>query len=206
MDAQTCLQKLKLVGTLAFATVDTQGNPQIRNVSALHYEPETMYFLTSRGKPFAHELQRDGRVQVLALTRLCEMIRVSATAAPVDEGWQAHWRDVIYEECPELSNVYPGNTRDINIIFRLKNLSIEYFNLGVNPIFRETYTTGTAQTADKGYRIADACIECGTCSSVCPQGAIEQGSPCRIHPEHCLHCGACFEACPAEAVINLSQQ
>ena len=95
MDAQTCLQKLKLVGTLAFATADAQGNPQIRNVSALHYEPETMYFLTSRGKPFAHELQRDGRVQVLALTRLCEMIRVSGIAESVGEDRQKHWRDII---------------------------------------------------------------------------------------------------------------
>ena len=28
MDAKTCLEKLKLVGVLSFATVDGEGNPQ----------------------------------------------------------------------------------------------------------------------------------------------------------------------------------
>ncbi len=39
MDLQTCLNKMKLVGVLAFATVDSEGAPQIRNISAIHYEP-----------------------------------------------------------------------------------------------------------------------------------------------------------------------
>ena len=38
MDTKTCLEKLKLVGTLAFATVDDKGDPQIRNISTIHYE------------------------------------------------------------------------------------------------------------------------------------------------------------------------
>ena len=38
MDAKTCLQKLQYVGVLAFATVDGQGAPQVRNISAIHYE------------------------------------------------------------------------------------------------------------------------------------------------------------------------
>ncbi len=39
MDLQTCLKKMELVGVLAFATVDDEGAPQIRNISAIHYEP-----------------------------------------------------------------------------------------------------------------------------------------------------------------------
>ena len=46
MDAKTCIQKLQYVGVLAFATVDRQGNPQIRNISAIHYEPDALYDLT----------------------------------------------------------------------------------------------------------------------------------------------------------------
>ena len=38
MDLQTCLKKMQLVGVLAFATVDSEGAPQIRNISAIHYE------------------------------------------------------------------------------------------------------------------------------------------------------------------------
>ena len=39
----------------------------------------------------------------------------------------------------------------------------EYFNLGVRPIFRETYSVNGGQAAPKGYRITDACIGCGRC-------------------------------------------
>ncbi len=61
MDAQTCLKKLHYVGVLAFSTVDSDGNPQFRNISTIHYEPDAMYFFTSRGK-FCRELLSDGRV------------------------------------------------------------------------------------------------------------------------------------------------
>ena len=64
MDAKTCLKKLEYVGVLAFATVDAQGNPQVRNISAVHYEPDALYFFTARGKDFCRELLEDGRVQI----------------------------------------------------------------------------------------------------------------------------------------------
>ena len=44
MDLATCLKKMELVGVLAFATVDSEGAPQIRNISAIHYEPDALYF------------------------------------------------------------------------------------------------------------------------------------------------------------------
>ena len=47
MDLQTCLKKMELVGVLAFATVDSEGAPQIRNISAIHYEADGIYFYTS---------------------------------------------------------------------------------------------------------------------------------------------------------------
>ena len=49
---------MKLVGVLAFATVDAEGAPQIRNISAIHYEPDALYFFTARGKNFCRELMR----------------------------------------------------------------------------------------------------------------------------------------------------
>ena len=52
MDAKTCLQKLQYVGVLAFATADADGSPQVRNISAIHYEPDGIYFFTARGKDF----------------------------------------------------------------------------------------------------------------------------------------------------------
>ena len=64
MDVQTCIQKLGYVGVLNFATVDEDGAPQVRNISAIHYEGTDIYFLTARGKSFARQLYADGRVQI----------------------------------------------------------------------------------------------------------------------------------------------
>ena len=36
MNAQICLEKLKLCGVQPFATVDKNGAPQIRCISAIH--------------------------------------------------------------------------------------------------------------------------------------------------------------------------
>ncbi len=200
MDLATCLKKMELVGVLAFATVDSQGAPQIRNISAIHYEENALYFFTARGKNFCRELMEDGRVQILAYTKYKEMIRLSGRAYAVADKDQKKWTDVIFEEQPYLANVYPGDTRDIGIIFCIDEGEVEYFNLGVNPIFRETYSLGNAIVHKKGYVITDACIGCGACQSMCPQRCIEEGSPYKIEQEHCLHCGSCFENCPVGAI------
>lgn len=203
MDIQNCLKKLQYVGVLAFATVDEFGSPQIRNISAIHYEDEAIYFFTARGKNFCKELLRDGRIQVLGYTKYKEMIRLSGSAIPVENVNQKRWIDIIFAEQPYLTNVYPGDTRSIGIVFSIKETELEYFNLGVNPIFRESYRLGEGALSQKGYKITDKCIGCGKCSQVCPQRCIKQGSPHQIIKEHCLHCGNCFENCPVKAVVRL---
>ena len=200
MDLATCLKKMELVGVLAFATVDSQGAPQIRNISAIHYEENALYFFTARGKNFCRELEEDGRVQILAYTKYKEMIRLSGKAYAIADEDQKKWTDIIFEEQPYLANVYPGETRNIGIIFCIDEGEVEYFNLGVNPIFRETYSLGNAPVHQKGYVITDTCIGCGACQSMCPQRCIEEGTPYKIEQEHCLHCGSCFETCPVGAI------
>ncbi len=191
---------------LSFATVDGEGNPQVRNISAIHYEPDALYFFTARGKDFCKELLARGKVQILGYTRYKEMIRLSGTATPVPPGEQEKWRNLIFAEQPYLSNVYPGETRSIGMVFCIRDMAIEYFHLGVNPIFRESYTVGQGQAKPKGYTITEDCIRCGTCVEVCPQRAITLGAPSVIHQEHCLHCGNCVEHCPVAAVIPREQE
>ncbi len=203
MDAETCINKLRLVGTLSFATVDRNGKPQIRCVSAIHYENNAMYFFTARGKNFCRELLENNSVQVLAHTKFNEMIRLSGKAVPAPDNEQEKWIDIIFSEQPYLSNVYPDNTRKIGIVFCVKNAEIEYFNLGVNPIFRELYTIGNEKIPFKGYKISEICIGCGACEKVCPPRCIVIDIPYKIRQNNCLHCGACYEKCPVKAIERL---
>ena len=108
--------------------------------------------------------------------------------------------DIIFEEQPYLANVYPVDTREIGIIFCIDKAEVEYFNLGVNPIFRETYILGNVSVKEKGYYLTESGIGCGTCKKHCPQKCIEKGAPFVIRQEHCLHCGNCYENCPVKAV------
>ena len=201
MDLQGCLEKLRYVGVLNFATVDEDGAPQIRNISAIHYEKDGLYFFTAKGKDFCKQLLRDGRVQILGYTKYKEMIRLSGKAYPVEDDLQEKWINAIFEEQPYLANVYPNDTRKIGIVFAIKDAIVEYFHLGVRPIFRETYSMGNAEKPLKGYHITEKCIGCGTCKKHCPQGCIQEGKPFLIQQEHCLHCGSCMEHCPMRAVI-----
>ncbi|MDE7394615.1 MAG: 4Fe-4S binding protein [Clostridiales bacterium] len=203
MDAQTCLKKMQYVGVLAFATVDENGGPQVRNISAVHYDENSFYFFTARGKELTKQLLRDSRIQTLAYTKYNEMIRLAGYAVPVPESRQRACIDKIFEEQPYLANVYPNDTRYVGIIFEVKDADIEYFNLGVNPIFRETYTIGKGTVKQKGYSITEKCIGCGKCAKVCPQRCIEKGAPYRIIHTHCLHCGNCYEQCPVSAIERL---
>jgi len=96
MNLETCLKKMELVGVLAFATVDSEGAPQIRNISAIHYEPQALYFFTARGKDFCRELLEDGRVQILCYTKYKEMIRLSGKAYAVADEEQIKWRGGVF--------------------------------------------------------------------------------------------------------------
>lgn len=157
-------------------------------------------FLQQGGKAFCKELLSDGNVQILGYTKYKEMIRLSAKAEKAPDMEQRKWIDIIFEEQPYLSNVYPDNTREIGIVFCVKNAEIEYFNLGVSPIFRERYVIGNADITEKGYDISQDCIGCGKCRTNCPQKCIVSGKPYQIIQEHCLHCGNCYEKCPVGAV------
>jgi len=69
---------------------------------------------------------------------------------------------------------------------------------GMNKDYISVRVRGSAKQADY---ITDACIGCGQCQEVCPEDAIEEGSPYWINESRCLECGMCSEICPEDAVV-----
>lgn len=200
MKKQECLQILREIKDVAFATVDKDGQPQVRIIDVMLVEDGKMYFCTARGKDFFQQLTEDGRVAVTGMNRMFQMVRLTGRAKKLSE--QKKWIDRIFEENPSMNHVYPGKSRYILEPFCVDNGQLEFFDLGKEPINRESFSLGGDRLEEKGFHITDGCIGCGICKENCPQQCIESGTPYVIDQNHCLHCGLCAENCPADAVVK----
>ena len=181
MDAQDCLQMLREIQDVSFATVGEDGLPHNRIIDIMIVEvgiksPNHMSF-----NDFTFLIKDAG-----------------------NHDFSFHFAliDRIFEENPAMNDVYPGTARYILEAFAIESGSIEFFDLGTSPIRRESFSFGGSKTPEKGFRITDSCIGCGTCKRNCPQQCVEAGTPFRIRQDRCLHCGLCFENCPVQAVVR----
>ena len=80
MDAKSCLELLREVKDVAFATVDEKGLPQIRMIDVMIVEKEKMYFCTARGKDFYCQVVKSGQVAVTGMNQEFQMVRLNGTA------------------------------------------------------------------------------------------------------------------------------
>lgn len=197
-NAQKYLTLLREIRDVAFATVSEDGKPQVRIIDVMIVEDEKLYFCTARGKDFYKQLTVSGQTAITGMTKSYQMIRLSGRVEKLEN--QKAWIDRIFEENPSMQDVYPGESRYILEAFCIQNGQGEFFDLGQQPIRRESFVIGNAALERKGFMIGDSCIGCGKCAAACPQRCITPGSPYVILQEHCLHCGLCFESCPVSAV------
>ncbi|WP_455138532.1 4Fe-4S binding protein [Thermophilibacter sp.] len=203
--AQSCLDLLRQIRDVSFATVDEKSAPQIRIIDVMLAEPGAIIFCTARGKDFYRQLVTDGRVAVAALSDDFKMVRLQGRARRLSDAEQRVWIDRIFDANPSMNDVYPGETRYVLEAFALDNGEIELFDLGVSPIDRHSFTLGDAAPALRGFQVTSACVGCGTCARVCPQQCVSAGAPgepYRIDQDHCLHCGLCAERCPVQAIAR----
>ncbi len=198
MEAKDCLRILREIKDVAFATVDDQGLPQIRMIDVMLVESDKLYFCTSRGKDFYHQLQSHPHVAITGMNKDYQMIRLSGEAYQLDDAKK--WIDLIFEHNPTMNDVYPGKSRYVLEPFCIAQGEVEFFDLGVQPIERQTFVIGSKKKKRKGFMISEKCIGCNQCKIQCPQQCIEVGKPYVIQQNHCLHCGLCYEKCPVQAI------
>lgn len=200
MNAQRCLEMLREMRDVAFATVDERGFPRNRIIDVMLVEEGRLYFCTARGKDFYRELTASGNVAVTGLNREWQTVRLTGRVERLTG--QRAWIDRIFEENPAMNDVYPGESRYILEPFCISAGQLEFFDLGRSPICRERFTLGGEMPEEKGFAITDGCIGCGICAGGCPQRCIEPGAPYRIEQAHCLHCGRCAENCPTGSIVR----
>lgn len=198
MNIQDCLQSLREIKDVAFATVDEKGFPQVRIIDVMIVENEKLYFCTARGKDFYEQLISTKRVAITGLNKDWQTVRLMGTVEKLDN--QKEWIDRIFEENPSMNGVYPKKSRYILDPFCVTPEEIEIFDLGKEPINRARIVTNSDIKKEKGFMITDNCIGCGKCARNCPQQCVSEGAPYLIAQNHCLHCGLCFENCPVQAI------
>ncbi len=197
MNAEKCLKILRKIKDVAFATVDESNKPQIRIIDVMLVDKEKLYFCTARGKDFYRQLMKDGNVAITGMNKDYQMIRLSGKAKKLDE--QRKWIDKIFEENESMNSVYPNDSRYILEPFVIDNGEVEFFDLGKEPIERESFKLGSSSIVNKGYEISNKCIKCKMCERICPQKCIDNFT---INQNHCLHCGLCYEKCPVKAITK----
>lgn len=67
------------------------------------------------------------------------------------------------------------------------------------PAFSFKGEMGTGAAPGVVPTVSDDCIECGTCASLCPAGAIPEDEPNTTDPKLCVSCMRCIANCPTAA-------
>jgi uncharacterized pyridoxamine 5'-phosphate oxidase family protein/NAD-dependent dihydropyrimidine dehydrogenase PreA subunit len=188
-------QILREIKSVSFATV-SDGAPQVRIVDVMLVEDETIYFLTARGKHLYKQLLEGGVVAVAGMTPEYRVVRLNGRIRQVER----EWLDKIFVANPMMSDLYPGEKRDILEAFCIYSGVGEIFDLGTHPPCRSRFSFGGAEVQPPGYQITESCTACGACLPACPIDVISEGEIYRIDGERCLECGRCQAVCPVDAI------
>ena len=205
IDAAYCLELLRTLRDVSFATVTDEGLPSIRIIDVMHVENGKLYFLTARRKSFYSELMVKPYVAIVGMTTDFRMVRLEGPVVhPEDAEEQRRLVDWIFELNPEMKRLYKGEAKYVLEVFYIERGVGEYYDLGQKPVVRVSYeidgTDGGGLIAN--FLITDACTGCGTCARGCPQSCIHKldNGKYEIDQSACLGCGYCEEVCPFDAI------
>lgn len=80
MNTQKCLEILRKIKDVAFATVDEFGMPQVRIIDIMIIEEEKLYFCTARGKDFYQQVSNNSNVAVTVMNKDYQMVILNGKA------------------------------------------------------------------------------------------------------------------------------
>ena len=205
MEILTFLQKE--IHSTVFATVDDAGLPQTCVIDLMLADENGLYFLTAKGKSFYDRLRRNPFVAIIGMEGKDTMSTVAISLRGKVKNIGQEWLDEIFEKNPYMATIYPDpKTRSALEVFFIYEAEGEYFDLGQNPVYRQTFAYGGGAVHETGYQIDKSkCIGCLGCRSVCPVQCISKEAPREIDRSRCLHCGNCFRTCPVKAVRRLGE-
>jgi Uncharacterized conserved protein len=192
------------IHSTVFGTIDENGEPHTCVIDIMLCDDDSIYFLTSTGKPFYDRLKNQNFVSITGM-------KGNDTLSTVVVSIRGKIREVgnslvnrVFEENKYMKKIYPKEkSRDILTVFQMYAGEGEYFDLRQQPPFRDNFTFGGWQSSQIGYVINDSCIQCGDCLISCPANCIETGRPFHIRTENCIHCGNCYIACKYSSVKKM---
>lgn len=185
---------LEEIRDLCFATSE-DNTPHVRIIDLMDVRGDSIYFLTARGKHFYKQLMKNPDVAISGMNADYISVRVKGRAKKADPGVRA---SVLYKN-PHIKEMY-GNAVSVLEVFYIDAGTGEIFDLSTSKPKRLRFGFGGTEPEQSAYYITGACIECGQCQDVCPEDAIEEGTPYRIIESRCLECGMCSEICPEDAI------
>ena len=197
----------KDIHSMVFATVDEKGLPQTCVIDLMLLDENGLYFLTEKGKRFYDRLMERGYVAVSGMKGQDTRSTVSISLRGKVKSVGQERLDEIFEKNPYMASIYPTpKSRSALEVFCIYEADGEYFDLGQNPVYRQSFAYGGAAIHETGYQIDKSkCIDCQDCRSVCPAQCISKEVPREIDRSRCLHCGNCFRICPVKAVQKLEE-
>ena len=192
------------IHSTVFATVDENGNPHTCVIDIMLCDDDSIYFLTSTGKPFYNRLDKHGYVSVTGM-------KGNDTLSTVVVSLRGKVRELgnplvkkVFEENKYMEKIYPKEkSREVLTVFQMYEGEGEFFDLRQQPPFRDMFTLGIGHLKDMGYKILSSCIQCGDCLINCPADCIEKGSPLSIRKENCIQCGNCYNVCKHHSVKKM---
>lgn len=117
MNAQKCLEILRKIKDVSFATVDEKGLPQVRIIDVIIVEDEKLYFCTARGKDFYKQLLNDHYVAISAMNEKYQMVRLSGIAEKLED--QTYWIDQKERRMIMLQNMWTTFITEKSLFIKL---------------------------------------------------------------------------------------